>query len=157
MPPTVKLTTPLRCAGAGPYTRTSEIACSLAVASAVSACSCSRTACHPDAAQIVARRGEANGVAHVRRARLELVREHVPRRALVADELDHVAARLIRRHRLEQRAPAHETADAHRAEHLVAAERVEVDAERIEIEREVRRGLRAVAHDHRAGAPRDRA
>ena len=40
-------------------------------------------------------------------------------------------------------------------QHLVAAERVEVDVERVEVERQVRRGLRAVAH--RRCAPTRRA
>src|SRR6185436_11109156 len=59
---------------------------------------------HPDAIEIIARGREPHRVSDVGCSRLELVREHVPRGAVVADELDHVAAHLVRRHLLEQRA-----------------------------------------------------
>ena len=60
------------------------------------------------------------------RAGLELVRQLVPGRLLERDRADHVAAAQERRHRLEQRSPAVEHADAGRAVQLVAGGDVEV-------------------------------
>ena len=104
---------------------------------------------HAERREVVARGGHPDGVGRVRRPRLEFVWQHVPRRAVVVHELDHVAARLVRWHLLEQRAPSNQAAGAHRPAHLVPAERIEVDSERREVHGEVRRRLRAVEHDHR--------
>ena len=67
------------------------------------------------------------------------------------DLADHLAAGEERRHRLEQLAPRPERARAHRGEHLVAAERVEVGPEVLDVDRHVRHGLGAVDEDERAG------
>src|SRR5438105_761694 len=77
------------------------------------------------------------------------MRQHIPRSAVVVHKLDHVAARLVRRHLLEQLALADQAADSHRAEHLVAAESVEVDAERVEGNREMGSTLCAIADQDR--------
>ena len=70
---------------------------------------------------------------------------------LEGDRADHVAAALVGRHRLEQRGLAVEHADAGRAVHLVAGEGVEVAVERLHVDRQVRRRLRAVdQHRHAA-------
>src|SRR5437867_2081567 len=68
-----------------------------------------------------------------------------------------LAFRLPRRHLLEERALAVEDADARRPVHLVPAERVEVAVERLDVDREVRHGLRAVDERHgtRAVCERD--
>ena len=78
----------------------------------------------------------------------------VVQRLLERDRRDHVAAALVRRHRLEQRAPAVEHADAGRAEHLVAREHVEVAVERLHVDHEVRHRLRAVDEHDRAARVR---
>ena len=67
------------------------------------------------------------------------------------DLADHLAAGEERRHRLEQLAPGPERAGAHRGQHLVAAERVEVGAELLDVDRHVRHGLGAVDEDEGAG------
>ena len=69
------------------------------------------------------------------------------------DRADHVAAALVRRHRLEQRRLAVEHADAGRAVDLVPGERVEIAVERLHVDRQVRHRLRAV-DQHRDTAPR---
>ena len=56
-----------------------------------------------------------------------------------------------RRHRLEQLAPRPQRARAHRGQHLVAAERVEVGAQLLDVHRHVRHGLGAVDEDEGAG------
>ena len=75
-------------------------------------------------------------------------------RLVAADALDHVPAAEPRRHRLEQLAAAVQDADAGRAVGLVAGPGVEVDAERGDVDRQVRDGLRAVDDDDRAGGVR---
>ena len=64
-------------------------------------------------------------------------------------ELDHVAAGLIWRDLLEHLPLADQSADSHWPEHLVPAESVEVDAERIERNRKVGSALRTVANENR--------
>ena len=107
-----------------------------------------------DAVQVVDRRAEADDAGDVRRAGLELVRQRVVRRLLEGDRRDHVAAALVRRHRVEQRRLAVEHAGARRPEHLVAGEGVEVGIERLHVDGHVRRGLRAVDEHDRAGRVR---
>ncbi len=75
----------------------------------------------------------------------------VPLRSAEVDLADHVAAGHERRHRLEQLPPRPERARARRAEHLVPGERVEVGADRLDIDGDVRHGLCAVDQDQRAG------
>ena len=112
-----------------------------------------------DRAQVVDRGAEADRLGHRRRARLELVRQRAPRRRLVADGSDHVAAEQEGLHLLEQLGAAPEGAGAARAAHLVPGDGEEVAAERLHVERAMRRGLRGVADDDRAAAraPRRRA
>ena len=73
-----------------------------------------------DAGQVIDGSAQPDHPRHVRRAGLELVRHLVVERLLERHRRDHVAAALIRRHRLEQRGAAIEHAGAGRPEHLVA-------------------------------------
>ena len=73
-------------------------------------------------------------------------------RLLERDRLDHVAAALIRRHRLEQLRLAVQHADAGRAVQLVAREHVEVAVERLHVDGQVRRRLGAVDQHRHAAA-----
>ena len=93
---------------------------------------------HAEAAKVVRRGTQADGRGHVRRARLELPRDVVPLRAAEMDLADHLPARQERRHRLEQLAARPQGARAERGEHLVAGERVEVGADRLDVNRHVR-------------------
>ena len=70
------------------------------------------------------------------------------------DAGDHVPAAEERRHRLEQLAAAVQHADAGRPVGLVAGPGVEVGAERGDVDRQVRHGLRAVDQHDRAGGVR---
>ena len=106
---------------------------------------------HPEGRQVVRGDTEADRVADGRRARLELPGDLVEVAAPEVDLADHLAAGQEGRHRLEQLAPRPQRARAHRAQHLVAAERVEVGAERLDVDRHVRHGLGAVDEDERAG------
>src|SRR2546425_8928097 len=56
----------------------------------------------------------------VRRSSFELVRNLVPRRAVVPHPLDHFAAAVVGRHRLEQRRLGDQRPASHGREHLVA-------------------------------------
>jgi hypothetical protein len=104
----------------------------------------------PDRCQPVCRRGEANGGFHVRRAGFEPVRHDIPRRLLIAHELDHVTAHLPWSHDVEQCPPPPQSAAPHWCAHLVSAERVEIDTERLHVNGEMRHGLCAVAYNNRA-------
>ena len=79
----------------------------------------------------------------------------VVERPLERHRADHVAAALIRRHRVEQRRLPVEHADAGRPEDLVAGERVEVAVERLHVDRHVRDGLRAVDEHRNPAAVRE--
>ena len=105
----------------------------------------------PIARQVLGRDAEADRVADGRGARLELPGDVVEVAPAEVDLADHLAAGQERRHRLEQLAPRPQRAGAHRAEHLVAAERVEVGAERLDVDRHVRDGLGAIDQHERAG------
>ncbi len=106
---------------------------------------------HAEPGEIVDRGPQADDLAYGLRAGLELPRQVVVGRAFDAHGLDHVAARLERVHGLQQLAAAVKNARAGRAEHLVAAESVEVAAERPHVDALVRSALGAV-HEHcRAG------
>ncbi len=98
---------------------------------------------------VVERRAEGDSARDVRRAGLELVGQVVERRLLEGDGADHVAAALVRRHRLEERRLSVEHADARRTVDLVARERVEVAVEGPHVDGHPRRRLRAVDEDHR--------
>ena len=106
--------------------------------------------------QVVHGGGQADGAGDVRGAGLELERQLGVGGRLKAHMLDHLAAGLPRRHRLQQLLAADERADARGAVHLVAGEGVEVAAERLHVHRQVRRGLGAVHHRHRARRPASR-
>src|SRR5688500_19236109 len=92
---------------------------------------------------------ETNRASGVRSSRLELVRQHVPGRPVVVNELDHVSATLVGRHLFEELAPADKPAESHWPEHLVAAESVEVDPHLIDTDGKVRSALGAVANGYR--------
>ena len=96
------------------------------------------------AAQEVDGRSQADRAGQVRRARLELVGERVVDGLLEADRGDHVAAALVGGHLLEQLAAAVEHADAGGSVHLVARQGVEVAAQGLHVDVEVRGGLGAV-------------
>ena len=106
---------------------------------------------HPERRQVVHRDTEPDRVADGRRPRLELPGDVVEVAPPEVDLADHLAAGQERRHRLEQLAPRPQRARAHRAEHLVAAEHVEVGTERLDVDRHVRHGLGAIDQDERAG------
>src|SRR5439155_27237323 len=103
---------------------------------------------HSDVVEVFDRRSETDGVRRVGSPRLELERQNIPRRTFVVHELDHVAARLIRRHLLEHFALSNKAADSHRPQHLVTTEGVKVDAQRIERNGKVWGALRAVADEY---------
>ena len=109
---------------------------------------------HADRLDIVDRGAEPDRVGDVAGAGLELLRRLLVDALLEGDVLDHVAAALPRRHRLELARLAVERADAGRPEHLVAGEDVEVAVERLHVDRHVRDGLRAVDQHARAVAVR---
>ena len=100
-----------------------------------------------DGLEVVDRGGEPHGALHVRRPRLELVRDLVVGRMVVPYARDHLTAAVVGRHRLEQGWLRDQRAGAHGGEHLVTRERVEVAVEQLHVDVEVRRGLRAVHHD----------
>ena len=102
---------------------------------------------HAELREIVHRRCKRDGVGDVARTGFEFPGELVEGRVLVLNLADHVAAGKERRHRFEQLALAVEQADAGRAEHLVAAEREEIDVERLHVDRHMRNALRAVDQD----------
>ena len=74
----------------------------------------------PARLDVLDRGAESDGAGDIRRARFELVRQHVVERPFEAHRSDHVAAALIRRHGSEQGGLPIEHADAGRAEQLVA-------------------------------------
>ena len=104
----------------------------------------------PSADEVVGGDAEADRGGDVRRAGLELPGDRVPLGPAQVDLADHLAARQERRHRLEQLAPRPQRARPHRRQHLVAAERVEVAAELLHVDRDMRHGLCAVDEDERA-------
>ena len=106
---------------------------------------------HPELREVLRRHAQPDRVGDRRRPRLELPRDVVPLGSAEVDLADHLAAGEERRHRLEQLAPGPQRAGAHRGQHLVAAERVEVGAELLDVDRHVRHGLGAVDQDQRAG------
>jgi hypothetical protein len=109
----------------------------------------------PDLLQVVDRGTEPDRLGERRRARLELAGSS-PRRLLVADRADHVPAEQERLHVEQELRPAPEEADAARAEHLVAGDGDEVGAERLDVQPDVRCGLRRVARQDRAALVRPR-
>ena len=106
----------------------------------------------PMRSTIVDRRAEPDGVGDVAGAGFEPLRRCLEDASLERNVLDHIAATLPRRRRLEQLGLAVEHADAGRAEHLVAGEDVEVGIERLHIDPHVRDGLGAVEEHARSVA-----
>ena len=102
---------------------------------------------HAKIADIVERRAERDGPGDVGRACFELEGQIVVGGLGKGDGADHVAAALVRRHGVEQRALAVEHADAGGPVNLMAAEGVEVAIERLHIDGEVRNGLCSVDED----------
>ena len=105
---------------------------------------------HPDLHQVLGGDAQPDRVADGRGPRLELPGDVVELGSSEVDLADHLAAGEERRHRLEQLAPRPQGARAHRRQHLVAAERVEVGAELLDVDRHVGHGLRAVDEHERA-------
>ena len=101
-----------------------------------------------------------DGGVQARRARgvdgagLKFVRHLGEHRALARDGLDHLAAREKRRQLLQKLAPPVQRPDAHGPVELVAGEGEEVRAQLLYVDRQVRRALRAVHHQHRTHAVR---
>ena len=106
---------------------------------------------HAERRQVVRRDAEPDRVADGRRARLELPGDVVEVAPPEVDLADHLAAGQEGRHRLEQLASCPQRARAHRPEHLVTRERVEIGAEGLDVDRDVRHGLGPVDQDERAG------
>ena len=104
---------------------------------------------------VVQRRREPDGARDVRRPCLEAGGRRSVGRRLEADRTDHVAAALVRRHRLEVLQSAVQQPHAGGAEDLVPGDRVEVAADLLDVHAQMRRRLRAV-HEH-GDAPRVRA
>ena len=107
-----------------------------------------RDALEADRLHVVDRRGETDGAGDVRRARLEAGGDPGVAGLLEGDALDHRAAALPGRHRLEKFAAAPQRADSRRSVELVTREGVEVAAERLHVDGHVGRSLGAV-HQHR--------
>ena len=105
---------------------------------------------HPEARQVVDGRAEPDGRGDVRCAGLELPGDRVPLAPAQVDLADHLAAGEERRHRLEQLAARPEDARTHRRQHLVAAEDVEIGAEILHVDGQVRHGLRTVDQHQRS-------
>ena len=105
----------------------------------------------PSSREVVDGRAEADRLGDRRRARFELVGQLVPGGRLQLHGGDHVAAGQERLHRLEDLAAAVQHADARRAERLVAGPRVEVGADRRDVDGHVRDGLCAVDRADGAG------
>jgi hypothetical protein len=114
-------------------------------------------AIHADLAQVLDCRAQADGLRDRRRAGLELVWELVPGGRLEVDRGDHVAAGQKRPHSLQDLAPAVQHADPRRSERLVSGPRIEVCADRLDVDRHVRHRLGAVHQRHgaRGASPRD--
>ena len=106
---------------------------------------------HADGGQVVGGDAQPDGVADGRGPRLELPGDLVEVAPPEMDLADHLATGEERRHRFEQLAPRPQRPGAHRPEHLVAAERVEVGPERLDVDRHVRHGLGAVDEDEGTG------
>ena len=112
--------------------------------------------CKADALDIVNGRVQTHGVCRVDRAGLELVRELGEDRTIAGDRFNHLAAGEERRHGVQQFFTSVENADAHGAVDLVAGEGEEIRVQRLHVHRNVRRALRAVDDQHRAGAVHQR-
>ena len=110
----------------------------------------------PDRLEVVDRRAEPDRLGHRRRARLELRAAARPRSSARRRPADHVAAEQERLHRAQQLGAPPEEADPARAAHLVPGDGDEVGAERLDVEPDVRRRLRAVADEDRAARVRPR-
>ena len=106
---------------------------------------------HPRAPEIVDGRAEPDGLGDRRGAGLELPGHVVGGEPVEADVADHLAAAEEGRHGLEQLGPGPQGADPGRAEHLVAGEAEEVDAERLHVGRQVGGVLGPVDEDQGAG------
>ena len=104
---------------------------------------------HAEVHQVLGGHAQPDRVADGRRAGLELPGDLVELAAPQVDLADHLAAGEERRHRLEQLASRPQRTRTHRPEHLVAAERVEVAADLLDVDRDVRHGLRPVHQDQR--------
>ncbi len=109
---------------------------------------------HAERGQVVGGDTEGDRVAGARRAGLELVRQVGVSGPFQRDPLDHRAAAVEGRHRLQDRPLAPEDADPHRAEHLVPGEGQEVAAEVADVHRPVRHALRPVHQRQRPDRPR---
>ena len=110
---------------------------------------------HPEPGQVVDGGAEADRLGDRHGARLEARGRLGELGLVVADAGDHVPAAEERRHRLEQLAAAVQHADAGRPVGLVTGPGVEVGAERGDVDRQVRDGLRAVDQHERAGGVRE--
>ena len=109
---------------------------------------------HPDRSQPLDGLAEPDRLGDRHRARLEARRRLGPRGLEVADPGDHVPAAQERRHRLQDRAPAVQHADAGRPVGLVPGPDVEVGVQLGDVDRQRRHGLGAVHQDHGAGRVR---
>ena len=108
-------------------------------------------AAHAELPEVVGGDAQADRGGDVRRAGLELPGDLVPVGPPEVDLADHLPAGQERRHRLEQLPARPQGAGAGRTQHLVAGEDVEVGVDRLDVDRHVRHGLRAIDEDERAG------
>ena len=103
----------------------------------------------PDSSQVIECGAQPDNSSDVRRARFKLVGELVVERLFKCDRPDHVAATLVRRHRIEKLAFAVQHSNAGWAINLVPGKGVEITVERADIDRPVGDCLGAIdQHRH---------
>src|SRR5258708_7473726 len=88
---------------------------------------------HPRAVHIRDGCAQADGARHMGRAGLKFVRQLVVDRLLEGHRTDHVAAALVRRHRIQQSGFAIQNADASGTINLVTGKNVEVTIQSLHI------------------------
>ncbi len=108
----------------------------------------------PRSIEVLGRDAQPDRVGDGRRARLELPGDLVELAAPQVDLADHLAARRNGGIASSSSRRAQSAPEPIGAEHLVAAERVEVAAERLDVDRHVRHGLRPVDQHERPGGVR---
>ena len=106
--------------------------------------------------QIIHCRTKAHYSGNILRSRFKLLRVALVGRLGECDILNHVPAALIRRQLFQPLRFAVQRANPRRTKNLVAGEGEEVDVERLNVDGNVRGGLRAVHEDRNAGGVGER-
>src|SRR5262245_32606149 len=94
--------------------------------------------------QIIDRRCKPNSSRDVRGSGFKLIREYIVMSLLKSHQTDHVTAPLIRRHCVKQLRSTIEDSNPRRPEKLVPGKRIEVTAELLNIDFEMRNRLRSI-------------